>query len=216
MGAFHNRENRLVTVLIGECTGRMANEALGLGWGRMWIARGRNIYTTPTEPWGFDNGAFRDWAKQIPFDKEKYLISLDRALQQKTLPYLAVVPDSPVCAKSTLKMFDYWMPRLPLHFPWYIAVQDGMTPKDVEDLPISGVFLGGSNSYKSSALDWRNWTKDNSLPFHYGRCGTPNKIAHALEVQADSIDSAFPMWTKARWKFFVECVLNGPPQLSLF
>lgn len=205
----------MVTVLIGECTGKPAARARALGWGRMWIARGRNIYTYPGEPWGLDNGAFRDWAKGRPFDGDKFLAVVDKAMQHPR-PVLAVVPDAPGDAAQTLRMADEWLPRLPRSLPWYIAVQDGMNPNDLDSYPISGVFLGGTNAMKARASEFCEYAHGRGLPFHYGRCGTLNKLAHALEVGADSIDSAFPMWTMKRWHVFARCVQHGPEQLSLF
>ena len=179
----------------------------------MWIARTRNIYTYAGEPWGLDNGAFRDWAERKPFDGDQFQRVLDKALQHPK-PLLAVIPDAPGNATGTMNMLDEWLPTLP-DLPWYVAVQDGMEPEHLEGYPISGVFLGGTNRYKATAPLWREWTHQNGLPFHFGRCGTPNKVAFAMEVGADSIDSAFPMWSEARWNFFVDVVTNGPHQLSL-
>jgi hypothetical protein len=200
-------------VLIGECTGRLANEALALGWGRMWIARDRNIYTAPGEPWGLDNGAFRDWKDGKPFDGDLYRRVLDKAVAQPEPPMLAVIPDAPGNRDDTLRMADAWLPELP-PFPWYMAVQDGMTPRDVEGYPLAGIFLGGTDKYKASAPMWRTWTDARGLPFHYGRCGTAGKIEHAIELGADSLDSALPMWTRQRWDWFVATITNGPAQLA--
>ena len=205
----------LVDVLIGECTGVLANEALALGWGRMWIARDRNIYTEPGEPWGLDNGAFRDWKEGRPFDGDTWRAVLDKAMAQPTPPLLAVVPDAPGDRDETLRMADEWLPQLP-DLPWHIAVQDGMVPSDIEGYPIAGVFLGGTNAYKATAAEWAAWARGCGLRFHYGRAGTLNKVAHAMDVGADSIDSAFPMWTRQRWRLFVEAVTNGPIQTDLW
>ena len=201
-------------VLVGECTGGYVPELQRLGWGRMWIARGRNIYTYPGEPWGFDNGAFRDWKNKMPFDGDLFLLCLDKALAIVELPYLAVLPDIPAGGKDSLALSVEWLERLP-EFPWYLAVQDGLDPVDIPDLPISGIFLGGTDSYKARALEWKDWAHDRGLRFHYGRCGTPGKVVHAQEIGADSIDSAVPMWTRARFDFFVRIITRGHPQNEL-
>jgi len=183
----------------------------------MWIARSRNIYTYPGEPWGLDNGAFRDWADGAPFDGDQYRTVLDKAVAISEPPMLAVIPDAPGDRDKTLEMLDEWLPQLP-DFPWYVAVQDGMTPPDVHPYldRIAGIFLGGTSRYKATAQMWKEWAHSYGKPFHYGRCGTLNKVAHAIEVGADSIDSAFPMWTMQRWNLFVETVTNGPIQRGLF
>jgi hypothetical protein len=205
-------------VLVGECTGKIAEQLPGLGWGRMWIARDRHIYTYPGEPWGFDNGAFRDWQAGVPFDGDVFLKALERAERQPEPPYLAVIPDAPGRAAETLGMASEWLPFLPGEFPWYLAVQDGMTPADVEPFveEIRGVFLGGTNKYKSSAEEWRAWTLDAGLRFHYARAGTQEKVRHAQVVAADSLDSAGPMWEQERWELFVRWNQRGPCQSDLF
>jgi hypothetical protein len=208
-------------VLVGECTGRRVPMIRAQGWGRMWIARNRNIYTEPGEPWGFDNGAFRDWRDGKPFDAATYRDCLRKALEQPTPPVLAVIPDVPGDGRATLAMADAWWPELyerSPHFPWFIAVQDGMEPADLEPWAdrIAGVFLGGTNAYKARANDWAAWCQARGLRFHYGRAGTMEKVAHAMEVGADSIDSALPMWTEGRWRAFVAAIQSGPPQGDFF
>ena len=203
-------------ILLGECTGRLAAEMQLLGWGRMWIARGRNIYTYPGEPWGLDNGAFRDWKDGIPFDGELFLRCVDKALAIEEPPYLAVLPDIPAGGKESLALSVEWIERLPTGFPWYLAVQDGLEPADIPELPISGIFLGGTDTYKSAGQRWCEWAHERGLLFHYGRCGTPSKVVQAQRIGADSIDSALPMWTRQKFEFFRSVVLDGHPQNELF
>jgi hypothetical protein len=205
-------------VLIGECTGRLSAKAQELGWGRMWIARGRNIYTYPNEPWGLDNGAFRDWKLGTPFNDRQFWRAIEKAIAQATPPILAVIPDAPGDSLNTLKMSEKWLKELPRDLPWYLALQDGMTEADLLHFSsdLAGVFLGGTNKFKAEALRWRMWAKMNGLKFHYGRCGTIRKLSHAQSIQADSIDSAFPMWTMQRWATFTDAVVNGVPQSDLF
>ena len=208
-------------VLIGECTGKPADRAEALGWGRMWIARGRNIYTYPGEPWGLDNGRFRDWAEGVPFDQDLFWRAIEKAKGQDEPPYLAVVPDEPGNADMTMILLEDWLPMLQHEapaFPWFCAVQDGMVPEDLDPYidRLGGVFLGGTSAFKSQAGVFCDYAHAHNRPFHYGRCGSLNKLAHAIEVWADSIDSAFPMWTMERWNLFVESVVNGPIQRGLF
>lgn len=206
-------------VLVGECTGRRVPMLQALGWGRMWIARDRNIYTYPGEPWGFDNGAFRDWREGKPFDAEQYRACLRKAVAQPTPPTLAVIPDVPGDGVATLRMAEQWWLELSaIPFPWFIAVQDGMVPADLEPWAgrLAGVFLGGTDSYKARANDWAAWCEARGLRFHYGRAGTMEKVAHAMEVGADSLDSALPMWTEGRWRAFTDALQYGPPQQDFF
>lgn len=209
-------------VLVGECTGGWANELPELGWGRMWIARGRNIYTYPGEPWGLDNGAFRDWTNRPEpmqpeqFDGDQFMRVLRKA-DEHPRPMLAVVPDLPGHPDS-LAYSLRWRERLPDGWPWYVAVQDGTGPEAMmAHAPgFSGVFLGGTDAYKATAGEWVAFCREYGLRFHYGRCGTLAKIAHAKQVGADSIDSATAMWTKTRWRMFREALTIGNHQHDFF
>jgi hypothetical protein len=180
----------------------------------MWMAIGRNIYTYPGEPWGFDNGAFRDHLAGREFGAGPYRRRLAKARKHGT-PLLAIVPDR-VAHPESLAFSLKWRDDLP-PYPWYLALQDGMTRRDV--LPHArrfvGLFLGGSDSFKATARDWCQFAHDHGLRFHYGRAGTPAKIVHALESGCDSLDSAFPMWTKRRFDFFRSIICSGHPQARL-
>lgn len=193
-------------ILVGECTGQLGQKVEELGWGRMWIARSCNIYTYPDEPWGFDNGAYRDYSQGQSFNEVAYRKSLGRAIEHG-VPYMAVAPDIVAGGERSLAFSVAWRHALPDLFPWYLAVQDEMNVvevgKELESGRWKGIFLGGSTSYKSTATYWRRMAHSFGLRFHYGRCGTPTKLEHAYAVGADSIDSAFPMWTTERWNTFV-------------
>jgi hypothetical protein len=201
--------------MVGECTGRMVPELQRLGWGRMWMAIGRNIYTYPDEPWGFDNAAFRYYLRGVRFDDAAYEKRLGKALKVG-VPYLAVVPDR-VAHPESLAFSVLWRRKLPDGWPWYLAVQDGMTRADVRPYlgMFAGLFLGGTDRFKATGKMWAEYAHDHGKRFHYGRAGTPAKVEHAFEVGADSLDSAFPMWTKARFRFFEQVITNGHPQHRL-
>jgi len=188
-----------------------------LGWGRMWIARTCNIKVYEGEPWGFDNGAFRDHLAGRPFDDVRFKRALGRALGADHAPLLAVVPDIVLGGHDSLRFSLDWRARLPDTLPWYLAVQDGIEPADVEPYVnlFAGIFLGGSNAYKATARTWRDWSRCYDMGFHYGRAGTPRKVQHAMHCEADSIDSAFPMWTQRRWERFADIITNGHEQLWL-
>ena len=204
-------------VLVGECTGTMADRIQALGWGRMWIARGRNIYAYLGEPWGLDNGAFRDWREGVPFNGDAFLRSVDKALNEYEPPYLAVCPDIVGGGLESLDFSLGWLDRLPDHFPWYLAVQDGLAPADVEPHihQFAGLFLGGTLAFKATAPTWRELATEHDKRFHYGRCGTLGRVRQAIHHGADSLDSAFPMWTRSRWNLFVDAI-NGFGQSDLF
>jgi len=173
-----------------------------LGWGRMFAG----VKPTPWEgePWGFDNGAYKNWTDGMPFDVQRFEYRLAQA-QEIGTPYFAVVPDIVASGCSSLVFSLKWREQLPNGWaPWYLAVQDGMTIHDVKPYldRFDGIFLGGSDTFKQQAWRWRVFAKDHGKPFHYARAGTLPKLESALKMHADSLDSAYPLWEHTRFKKF--------------
>jgi hypothetical protein len=158
----------------------------------------------PFEPWGFDNGAYVAWKKGLSFPEEVFLRRLDVALKVSSDPIIAVCPDIVTKGVESLDFSLRWLERLPRFWPWYLAVQDGMTHRDVQVVGhlFAGIFLGGSDKFKRTAYGWSRLAHFMDKKFHYGRAGTLDKLAHAHAVQADSVDSCFPLWTKTRLDVF--------------
>jgi hypothetical protein len=169
-----------------------------------------------------DNGAYRNWLAGESFDGDTYLRAVDRAVSVETPDtpiYFAVIPDIVAGGLESLTFSLAWLDRMPQTWPLYLAVQDGICTNDITpDITskISGIFLGGSNRYKATAAIWANFAHTHNLQFHYGRAGTPWKLLHAMESGADSLDSAFPLWTQKRWNWFLYLYDNGHPQYNLF
>lgn len=198
-------------VLIGD-TRSIANirRLSEIGWGRMFASVKPTPF--PGERWAFDNGAFKCWQDGLPFDEKKFCDRLAYCILQRDhlgLPYLAVTPDIVAAGSQSLSFSMKWIDKLRdtpgVHdWPWYLAVQDGMTIHDVKPIlgKFAGIFLGGSNTFKSQAWRWRVFAKDNGKPFHYARAGTLPKLESALKMHADSLDSAYPLWEKERFEKF--------------
>jgi hypothetical protein len=184
------------------------------GWGRMWTTHPPNPFSG--EKWGFDNCAYSYWSNGLDFDEDAFRKRMDRAYH-KGPPYLAVVPDIVAGGVLSLEYSESWRTKLPTEWPWFLAVQDGMCVADVQPLVghYAGLFLGGTNTFKATAKDWCDLAHDHGLLFHYGRAGVPHKIEHAKSVGSDSLDSSFPLWTEERFKWFVEIVKNGHPQMDM-
>lgn len=183
-----------------------------LGWGRMWAhALNLNAQTI----WAFDNGAFTAWREGKPFPAQRFKERLERALSVGT-PWLAVAPDLVAQGQKSLEFTLSWMPDLP-PWPWFLAVQDGMTPIDVEPHAdrFSGIFLGGSDAFKAQARMWCGWAHERGLRFHYGRAGTLSKLYEAQQIGADSVDSGFPLWTVERFERFARNWRTGDRRLPL-
>jgi hypothetical protein len=110
-----------------------------------------------------------------------------------------------------------WLPRLPAEWPWYLAVQDGMTAANVAPVlgRFAGLFLGGTTAFKRTAPAWCAQAHGAGRRFHYARAGTPARLAHACEIGADSLDSAFPMWTRRRFDAFARQWRDGDRRLRI-
>ena len=185
------------------------------------------------EPWILDNGVFREWnhngrdpatdyTKRYEFFESKRPEAGALAAAGRG-PLFVVAPDRPGDPASlgvTLAWLDRWeaglqdqvdptwwgraFPRMPV----FAAVQDGMTPKGVEDSGIlgrvSGLFLGGTDQFKTTALTWRWLTRKHGIQLHYGRC-TQSRIAEAISIGCDSADSSHPCRLAGRrWERFLE------------
>lgn len=198
----------LPLVLVGE-TRSASNLATlrKLRWGRMFVDRAPTPY--PFEPWGFDNQAFIAWRNGLPWDESAYLQRLATACNVPSDPYMAIVPDIVAAGLHSLDFSLKWRTGAlrEIDWPWYLAVQDGMQVADVEPHLhlFSGVFLGGSDRFKSTAYRWRVLAHKHRLKFHYGRASTPRKLVSAHRCGADSCDSAFPLWTVGRMRTFAGC-----------
>lgn len=168
------------------------------------------------EPWGFDNGAYRDFLQGKQFDEVAFMKRMDMA-NNIGLPYLAVVPDIVIGGLKSLEYSMEWVDKMPYDWELYLAVQDGMTEQDIEPVlyKFSGIFLGGSTAFKATAPHWSKLAHDNGKKFHYGRAGTPRKLQHAKKSNADSCDSAFPLWNFDRLDNFILEYIEGPTQFEI-
>lgn len=192
-------------VLVGETSSHKNVAALRrLGWGRMFVQKRPAPF--PFERWGFDNGAFGAYLHGGGFPEREFLRRLETAEAVNSDPYLAVTPDIVAGGCTSLHFSTSWRlsGRLPDDWPWYLAVQDGMTIEDVRPhLHLyAGLFLGGSDRFKATAYRWARLAHSYQKRFHYGRASTPGKLLSAFRSGADSCDSAFPLWTAARLRVF--------------
>lgn len=204
-----------ITVQAGEVGGKAAERFYKpLGWGRMYSSGTPDPY--PGEPWAFDNGAWSAWRQGADFPEDEFLRRVDQARdianETGNPPYLAVVPDRVGGGMESLRFSSDWMDRIEDElgwndWPWYLAVQGDVDPEVVAQiLPrYDGLFLGGGNEPKYAARRWQNVADDVGVPFHYGQCGTRDKLAHAFELEVDSLDSAGPRQTRSQFRKFLTC-----------
>jgi len=207
-----------------------------LGWGRIWNEG--KTYHTKDEPWALDNGAYANFLQNKPFDQVTFIRRLRDASQRAPHdPQFVVLPDIVAGGVASLELSEQWLRDIKSEtfgknygfdivdavnirgWPLYLAVQDGMALSDVKETTLrdlDGIFVGGSNGFKSNARLWTKFAHDRGLKCHYGRAGTLKKLDHAIESGVDSLDSSFPLWTTDRLDKFVARWLYGNPQLKLW
>ncbi|WP_457679206.1 hypothetical protein [Thermovibrio sp.] len=178
----------------------------------------------PGETWGFDNGAFGDYLKGKEFDSDRYKRALEGALkiaEKFHPPCLAVIPDIVGGGQKSLELSLNWLDRELRHIPfnWYLAVQDGMNVEEVKEALLSypqirGLFLGGTDEFKKTAKVWSSLAHSLGRKFHYARAGSVRKVKEAIRAEADSLDSALPLWSKEKLSRFIRA-LTTPTQLEL-
>jgi hypothetical protein len=203
-------------VLITETTGfAIVAQLQSLGWGRMYYER--KIEPFPYEKWGLDNGAFDAWQHKTPWDGILFESRVQALLDRQMMPYIACTPDIVANGCESLPFSLSWIKRLPRDWPWYLAVQDGMQVEEVEENIhlFYGIFLGGTDKFKLQAYRWCRLAHKHQKKFHYARAGTPKRLRHAIKIGADSLDSSFPLWTKARFAEFVAHWQHDSPQMEM-
>src|SRR5258708_1249304 len=76
-------------------------------------------------PWFFDNGAFRDWTAERPFDGDAFLEDLESIYRSIDRPEWIVLPDQVAGGLESLEVSSRWVHRCRGLAPLYLAVQDG-------------------------------------------------------------------------------------------
>ena len=151
--------------------------------------------TTPKSDelrYAVDNGAFPCWIKKKPWDEKRFLKMLDRIETFKRPPDFGCCPDIVAGGLRSLEFSMAWMDRLPTAYPWYLAVQDGMTEADVRPVlsGFAGIFVGGTTDFKMSAgAAWARLARETGRKLHVGRVDTmPRAFVVGKLYGADSFD----------------------------
>lgn len=143
----------------------------------------------PHLPYALDNGAFGSWSNNRPWDRDAFITHIERYSFLQLRPDWVVVPDVVADRDLTLSRWAHWAPILAndYHLKLAIAVQDGMTAADVDQLNPKAdvVFVGGSTEWKWSTYD--KWAKD--FPrVHIGRVNTESQLERCSSAGVESCD----------------------------
>lgn len=161
------------------------------GWGMMFAPQNTKI--SPIR-YAVDNGAWYSFTRKRPWNEEKFLKMLDRLSTMERKPDFGVCPDKVAQGLESLSFSVDWTSRLPKEYPWYLAVQDGMTAADVRPVMkrFGGIFVGGTSNWKMSSLAiWASLARELGCPLHVGRVNTlPRAFVVAKIFKADSFDGS--------------------------
>lgn len=162
------------------------------------VAGGFGMMIGPTNPkesqlrYALDNGAFPAWRDKKPWPEEKFLKLLDKVHGFERRPDFGCCPDKVAEGLRSLDFSLEWIDRLPKDYPWYLAVQDGMTATHVRPVmaKFSGIFVGGTEDWKmQSAPEWAVLSRELGVPLHIGRVNSlPKAFVVCKVLGADSFD----------------------------
>lgn len=195
-------------VYVGAGSGPYRDLVIAAGHGQMVSPQPGAFRMPPAGRWAFDNGAWTDFMRGERFDPELYFkrIAQIHELPESRLPDWCVVPDD-VAAGTSLVYSLEWKSSLAHLVPklrWYLALQDGMSPQDVEHAlcleRFDGLFVGGSTDWKiSTSPAWVKFGHERRMPVHIARINGPNRLQWAVDIGADSIDGTG--WVRAGGKW---------------
>jgi hypothetical protein len=148
----------------------------------------------PWFPFALDNGAFSCWDQknnsfnENKWSKQAWIRLIVWASSQAQKPLWAIVPDRPGCAEQTfLKWQEYVGAVKQNGIAAALAVQDGMTPRDVCKLDTQPdvIAVGGSTEWKWETVEM--WAKSFKR-VHLLRCNSPSKLDFLEEIGIESCD----------------------------
>ena len=166
-----------------------------------------NNITARKMPWFFDNGAFMSFSHNVPYDKMKFCKRLQEIYTKSRMgnikiPDFVVIPDVVGGGSRSLTYSMKWMEFLETtklcEFNYYLAIQDGMSIAEVENVirskKIDGLFLGGTKPWKyATGEKWCRLADKYNMKIHVGGVGVKSKIEWAEDCGFTSVDSGVAM-----------------------
>lgn len=193
-------ENRPIRVYQGAGAGQRNMERCARdGVGIMLCSQWRDVSKFPY--YAVDNGAYSAWKNGEPWDEPAFKRLLEKAAAAPFKPDLVVCPDMVAQGLASLEYSLATLKELPDGMRYYLAVQDGLSPRDLEYHigDFAGIFVGGTMDWKlRTAEKWVVYAHAQGVPCHIGRVGPMSRILWAARIGADSIDST--TWVQQdRW-----------------
>jgi len=146
-------------------------------------------------PCALDNGAFQCWQRGFPFMERAFFKALEGCYAAGLSLDFIVCPDLVAQGQRSLKYSMEWATERLRGGNLALAVQDGVTPKDVSLFTpwhhFTHIFVGGTLDWKwQTAPQWVEFAHQHGIRCHIGRCGTLKNLRRALSCGADSVDSS--------------------------
>lgn len=165
------------------------------------------VHRTEGFPYAVDNGAWTAFNQKRPFNEALFSSVLKKLGRGADW---VVVPDIVEGGLKSLEFSLRWLPRVASESRrQLVAVQDGMSPGDVECLlsPTVGLFVGGSTDWKLGTMrSWGELAAKRQCWLHIGRVNSERRIALCAAAGAHSFDGTsatkfsvnIPRLTRAR------------------
>lgn len=134
-----------------------------------------------------DNGCFSG-----KWDERKWFRYLGRVPRDRCL--FAVAPDVPFDWKKSWERSQKYTDTIRnMGFPVAVALQNGVTSKEVPWDDLDVVFIGGDTEWKLSsvALEITHTAHHHGVPVHMGRANSQKRFRRAVEMLTDSADGTF-------------------------
>ena len=171
-------------------------------------------------PFALDNGAYQCFVDNTPFRMDTFEALLDKYAADG--PDFVVLPDIVGAGLRSLGFSIDWADKRAHHYsnpgiPFYLVLQDGMIPADLDPYigSLDGLFLGGSIGWKHSTGEvWGAYAQRHRKPLHVGRCTANWAVKRAIEIGATSVDGNGPAFSLAQLERFATALAGTPQRLS--
>lgn len=140
-------------------------------------------------PYILDNGAFRAYRDNEPWDVDAFVGRLSQLDTMPRDPDFVILPDVVTNPSKTKERAMQWVGVI--DYPTAYPAQDGVEPEDAVDLADRSdsetIFLGGTVEWKRKVADeFVTAAHDHGLELHIGR---PGDLVWADRIGADSVDT---------------------------
>jgi len=155
-------------------------------------------------------------ATRFPFMADVFMATIAKAYAVGLSLDFIVAPDIVTRGKQSLDFSLSWaFGELLTAQNLALAVQDGMTPRDISNTRaprrFSHLFIGGTEDWKwSTAEEWIKYAHGVGMKAHIGRCGTLDRLRLAEKWGADSVDSTSFVRNKS-WHILEQFRRSGVP-----